>query len=574
MVTRLSPVMTEVPAATGAGGGRLSSWIDYLTAPQSPVTPTRKDPFVNGMAPMPTEHMATLSINPPSAAAIGCGLHSKVSTVVAVGPANVELAARRAGALVETARGNNNVVTYVVLGVASAEDALAALTLPTPRVFLAGANELIALRARDERGPIREYLKEALLLAALPSSARDDADNGDDSLWVMPASPVPLDGSVPQLAPRTYKGAQRSLVLWQLALNTQWREWYARYNGTDTPLTPDEQALLAAYTSFPVMQRHPPLMGLSRTAQGLVGTIEGAPMGLVDHTIVWVSAAVRGESFWPCPCAQWATTGPPTLDGSVYWAVATWCHNTAAALRTLEPAIDTQHAFEDWEDDVKQTLLSLVVHRLPNGMQPYMTRVTKMRGVLGPVLLAGRGDRESMRVVHWTVDDQPRVTMLLPDSYVRTVLSDYNTGARPAEGQALLAAQGFYVLPRVDEVPLVLERFTEAELDSERIKYGPRLWIHSKARMPMTTELPDAPTRAMVVYRTQLDADRTPSEADGVLPGTRVVADATAQIYYTSTTSDDLLCGLRVCWNGNAGLPMLSVDTLEGGAQLAYESFL
>ena len=238
--------------------------------------------------------------------------------------------------------------------------------------------------------------------------------------------------------------------------------------------------------------------------------------------------------------------------------------------------LDTERTFTSWEDDVKQTLLSLVVHRLPNGTQPYMTTVTQMRGVLGPVLLAGRNDRERMRVVHWTADEQPRVTMLLPDNYVRIVLEDYNIHARTSHGRALLATQGFYALHRADEVPLVFEYLTEAELDSERCKHGPRLWIHSKARVvPMMAELPQVPTRDAVVYRTQLEADRKSlgrgidGGVEALPPGKRVVADATTQFFFVSTSSEDPFCGLRVCWAGNEGSPVLSVDTR---AQSPYES--
>lgn len=514
--------------------------------------------------PMPTEHMAALSIHPPTPAPVGCGMHAQISTVIAIGPANVELAAARAEPLAAVARKNNNVVTHVVLGVATDADAVAALALPTPRIFLAGANELVALRDRNATGPIRKYLEEALLMATVSPSAKMDSSDPNEVLWLLPASPVPLDGTIAALIPQM----RRTLTLWCMALNTQWKEWYERYNGTSEELNAEEEALLRAYSSFPVVQRHPPLAGLTRTAMGLIGTVEGAPMGLVDHTIEWRSDK-QLAGVWPDPASRWATTGTPTRDGSAYWAVASWCFNTKAALRAPHPLLDHQLTFNDLEYDVDQVLVTLAMHMLPGGSQPYRTGMTKMKGVLGPVILAGRGGNEPMRMTRWTLGDAPAVTMLLPEGYVQEVLHEYNVAAG---ARVMLASQGFLVLQNSAMVDIAFRGLSKAELDSERSLFGTRLWIHGKAQATQAVALPQAPVHAMITYRTQLDANAKPTNL--LVPGTRVAADAAAQIYFVVSTSEDLLCGLRVCWSNADGRPLLDADTFEGGAQVAYETVL
>jgi len=75
----------------------------------------------------------------------------------------------------------------------------------------------------------------------------------------------------------------------------------------------------------------------------------------------------------------------------------------------------------------------------------------------------------------------------------------------------------------------------------------------------------------LVAYRTQSDADAARSR-ELVAPGRRLAGRAERAVFYTSTTSDDALGGLRVRWTSVDGKPALDVDTGEGGAQLAYES--
>tara|TARA_Y100000389_G_scaffold204218_1_gene255643 strand:- start:179 stop:1990 length:1812 start_codon:yes stop_codon:yes gene_type:complete len=516
--------------------------------------------------PMPTEQMASLTLHPPTPQPTACGLHSQISTVIALGPSNIGLAAARSEQLANVARMNNNVVTHVVLGVASEADARAALALPTPRVFLAGANEMRALSDRSSHGATRKYLEEAVLLATVANSALTNDASDEHVLWLLPDSHVPLDGTLGALEQREHDGKARSLTIYQLALNTQWKEWYARYNGTAEPLDAKEEALLRAYTSFPVRKQHPPLGGIMKSGAAIVGASSGVPVGIVDRTITWTENH-KASTLWPMPALRWVTTGAPSRDGSVYWAVATWCHNTKAVLRTPSLLLDHQLSFEDLQYDVTQVLATMLMHTLPGGSQPYRKGISKMKGVVGPVVLAGRSSNEPMRVTYWTLEGAPTVTMILPEAYVQEVLRDYNTVSK---NSPMLSARGFLVLPRADEVPIVFSGLSDAELDSERSLFGARLWIQGTARAAVVVDLPPVPVRALVTYRTQLDANTTPSNL--ILQGARVYDDAAAQVYHVATTSEDQLCGLRVCWSNVDNRPILDVDTYQGGAQLPYES--
>jgi hypothetical protein len=154
---------------------------------------------------------------------------------------------------------------------------------------------------------------------------------------------------------------------------------------------------------------------------------------------------------------------------------------------------------------------------------------------------------------------------------VQEVLRDYNA---VHSSSALLAAQGFLVLPRADEIAINFDGLSPVELESERTLFGPRLWIHGVPNGMPTRELPMPPARSMIVYRTQLDADTVLKPNDLRLPGTRVASDAAAHVYYVATTSDDLLCGMRVRWTRAGEQPFLDADTIDGGSQVAYETVL
>lgn len=516
----------------------------------------------------PTAAMAALSVVDQAPAPVGCSAHAKMSTLIAVGPSNVDLAARRAKSVADMARANNNVVTFVVLGVANDAEAAAALALPTPRVFLAGANELRALGSRAARGAIRLYLREAVLLAFADASSLDDGAGA----WMLPASSVPLDGTLAALEPR----GDLSFAAWKRALNAQWRSWYARFHDDSAELDTRDTELLRAYTSFPRVARHPPLVGFPAGATALLHTLDGPPFGLIDHAIAWTPGRSDAD-LWPLPCERWACAGRG--GASVYWSACSWCHNTQAAMRAGAPALDAQLTLDDLQYDVMTTLATLLTHTRPGGAQPYKARLESMHGVLGPVVLAGRASNEPMRVTWWTLKDAPSLLVLLPEAYVRAALPDYAMRLSGAHDEALLASSGLLALAAVDELPIQFAGLTDVELDGERTVFGPRIWAPTGSApvdwLKAAQGIPDA-RDALVVYRTQQDAEADRLAAR-LAPGQRVGGFTDHLVFYTSSHSDDQLDGLRVRWAFAAGQrdkPTLDVDTHASGRQLPYERFL
>ena len=506
--------------------------------------------------------LSALTIKPAS---VGCAAHAQMATVIAIGPSHIQLALTRIKPLIEIARSNHNYVTVVVLGVQNELEAEAALTTPTPRLLLAGANELEALRSRKATGTVRAYLREAVLVGLVPGSGKGYDDDGLNGVWCLPSASVSLDGSLGAIEPR----GDKTMAKWQLAINTQWRDWYMRYDRQSTTLDDQDNVLMRAYTSFPKAPRHPPVSQLPRWSTVLLATGSGPAFGTVDHTILWRDGRSPSE-LWPCPCERWATTG--SHAGSPYWAVASWCTNTQGALRTPAPLPDVQLTLDDLQYDVWTTLATLAVIKHGGVEGSPSRRLQQLSGVLGPVVLAGRANNEPMRVSWWTPSEGTPVLMLLPEAYVQIALIDYDSKRTTGQGQALLCSQGFLVLANADEVPIEFAGVTASELDGERAAFGPRLW--SMRGTPPDPALPElheapAPRGGLVSYRTQTDADADCTR--GLLdPGVRVGTSPTHSVFYTKTTSDDQLSGLRVRWTV-ADRPTLDVDTFEGGQQLAYE---
>lgn len=523
-----------------------------LPAPKPPVVP-----------PMPALANLTLASAP-----IGCGMHAKMATVIAIGPKHVEAAMKRTRAIADVAKGNNNVVTTVVVGVATEADALTALGVPQPRIFLAGANELKMLRTGAyASGAMRSYLREAVLIGLVPGSRKGTDEAGTGGAWLLPASPVPFDGSIAALEAR----GNDSAVTWQRKINTQWQDWFRRYADSSDELDGADTALLRAYTNFPVTPRHPPLAGLPDVSVALIGVIDGPPFGAVDHTVVWARGRQTNQ-LWPVPIERWAHTGTPRVDASTYWGIASWCHNTQQALRTQPPASDAQVSFDELQYDVLTTLATLLTHT---------KRLETLRGVLGPVVLAGRGGNEPMRVSWWTLPadpDKASILVLLPQAYVHEVVPDYSHQVRAQHGAAVLCSAGMLSLSNADVLPIVLKDVLEVELDTERKAFGARIWVlraqsdrSLEAALVDVTQAPQ--TRfGLVAYRTQADVDAE-RERGLLCPGQQLATNAERTIFYTSTSSEDQLSGLRVRWSVVDARPVLDVDTYEGGRQWSYERF-
>ena len=531
-------------------------------------------------APTPTPPetaMARLSIV-PTPAPTGCGAHSRTRTLVAVGPSHIAAALRHATPVMERARKANNEVIVVVMGAADEQEAEAALRVPGDRVLLAGGRELAALKlGRGATGPMRSYLREALLLEAIAGMVGEMDSEGRGGAWLLPASPVPLDGSRAPLAPR----AEASMRDWKDALNAQWREWRKRYLDGKAALGADDEALLAVYTSFPTAPRpeDPPLAAFARDAVGLVGLAAPPPTGVVDHTLLWRGVR-RDGSAWPEPLARWASPGGG--PSSVYAAVCTWCGSVRAHIDRAPPRLDLHANASELQWEVEQTVLSLLTYTAGDFSQPFLTRFDDLRGVLGPVVLAGRDGARPMRTVWWTLPDRAGgALMLLPEPYVQLATAEHHAHTPPAHGGPLLAAQGFLVLADADALPMTLSGVRPEELEPERRAFGHRLWIpngataaESQAAVAALQAVKRADD-AVATFRTQRDLD-TARAAAGPTPGARVPDTPGRTVWLTRATSSDALNGLRVRLTKRPApphMPTLDVDDYEGGLQTLFESF-
>ena len=512
--------------------------------------------------------LSALTIN---TASTGCAAHSQMATVIAIGPKHIRLSLARIKPLIDVARSNHNYVTTVILGVYDEAEAEAALAAPTPRLLLAGANELEALRHRSASGPVRAYLREAVLMGLVQGSGRGYGPDGENGVWCLPAAPVPLSDTPPALESR----GDKTMPQWHIAINTQWREWYARYDKPGTVLDDQDYALCSAYTSFTKTPLRPPVSRLPSRSAALVASVDGPEFGTVDHTILWREGRKPNE-LWPESHESWAGTPSASVTSSPYWAVATWCHNTQSALRMPQPTFDRQLTLDDLEYDVWTTLATLALHKRRSGDASPTGIVQRLKGVLGPVVLAGRANDEPMRVSWWTDEAEwaAGATVLIPEAYVHAILADYNVKRAAGNTRPLLCSQGFLCLSNADEIPVEFTGVAASELDGERAAFGPRLWLsHSGGIQGVLAELHDSPppSNGLAVYRTQADADSTASH--GLLnPGVRVGTSRTHSVFYTSTTSDDQLSGLRVRW-ARGHRYTLDVDTVERGAQIPYERF-
>lgn len=465
---------------------------------------------------------------------VGCGLNAQMATVIAVGPSNVAAGLRASKSMADIGKVNNNVVTTVIVGVETDADALAALSAPTPRIFLAGAHELKRLADASLKGPMRAYLKEAVLLAIVPGSRRGVDHNGHGGIFLIPSAPIPMHAEAPIVA-----RGNLGLTQWIQNLNAQWQEFFLRLESSNVLLDGDKQ-LLEAYTTFAPVPGATPVANLANGSVAFVGQLDGPPMHLYDHTIVW------REKF-PMANSRLAVLAV----GARGYATASWCTNTKAAMRNLPVVVNSMRSFTKINADVLRTLSSLIEHR----PKPPVATLEGLKGVLGPVVLAGRDGREPMRVSAWRESsDTPWIVILLPNSYITHVLSDYAVLGRESHGTPLLSVASTLVLNASDEMPISFED------DDERARFGPRVWVLRSE----PSNVPDGPApMPPTIFKTQQDAQR---EVDAV--DQRVVVTDDRVVFFTTTISDDAFSGLRVRWTGGA-TPVLDMDD---EAQRVYES--
>ena len=476
----------------------------------------------------PEQGLASLVV---SGDLIGCGAHARMVTVVSVGPNHVGAALRRAAPVIEQAQKADNEVVTVVLGVADELEAQEALHITGRRVLLAGGHELAHLRrGREATGPMRAYLREAVLLECLAGSGNGVGLDGDGGVWVLPARAVPLTNPPHALEERDFA---LGMVGWKDALNKQWREWYGRFSHAQPELLgPSDTDLLHVYANFSTATVPVPRLGLPPSATACVGLDPAPPFGIVDHTIRWrVSKASGGERHaWPEPKMCWTSTGGG--PASVYWTITTWCSSTRTALRVVEPtpALDLQTDEDELQWEVETTIASLALYKT-GGETPFRDPDTfdALKGVLGPVVYGGRGDTQPMRVVWWTLAARPGgVLMLLPEAYVRMAIEGYPTRSPTAHGRAFLCVQGFLVLADADALPLQFgDSIGPEEALEEARALGTRLWIPNGATAAEAhhalADVSTAPKLAapLPTFRTRRDSDTAHASAE-LVPGTRV----------------------------------------------------
>ena len=176
------------------------------------------------------------------------------------------------------------------------------------------------------------------------------------------------------------------------------------------------------------------------------------------------------------------------------------------------------------------------------------------------------------------------VLMLLPEAYVQMAMKGYPLQAPTTHSRAFLCAQSLLVLADADALPMRLAKA------SSRASTTPRLRALWQAAVDSQRRNGARGARGGVAARRRAQGGRAaahPPAAARRRPGERArravpwaarAGTASARtVYYTSTSSDDGLSGLRVRWTRRAAaphLPTLDVDSGEGGTQLAYETFV
>ena len=431
---------------------------------------------LGGAQPRPSLDLAAGQV---PAQTVGCALSAKMKTIIALGPRDVALTIEHAEHIASIAEKNNNVVVRVCLGVSSDEDATVALRLPKPRILLVGAGEIARLLQKDGKNTelsndTREYLREAVLLDCVAGSAQGTDRNGHGGTWCLPSSPISQLSALNALEPRE----QLTFVEWKDKLNEQWSAWFSRFEDKTTPLSSADSELFDVYTATTVdlpptcLADSSPTSGLPRNSVALAGRSPSqcevnrtAPFAIVNRTVKW-TGTIKNNDLIPHSMERWATTG-----GQPSLLISTYCSKTKSALQPAPMQTGRRLDGDDLRYEVRVTLASLFVSVHADSRDA----VERMRGVLGPVVLAGRGGAQPMRVVWWTTTGAPSVLMLLPDAYVADALAVYNQ--RP-ESSPMLVAQGVLEL-RADEI--VAASFPEmdegsSEMKAEQHIFGTRLW--------------------------------------------------------------------------------------------------
>ncbi len=438
-----------------------------------PISPAEKPALARArrsMAPMPL--------------ATGCAMNGVTKTVVSIPVSTterLEATIRLAQPTIDVALKNGNDVHLLFIGasIGTASQLVEMATngacgVPGKNVHLV-ADQLSELKALSQ-GQVMQYLRRCSPVVGLGGEGAE------------------LSGGLWALA-RGQSTVHRNRAAWRAATSEQWNKLLnevERFDGAQF------LEWISAHSDD-----SPPPRGFLQDGSTMVRTtpsVLGRTRRRLDVT----------PDFMLCN-AEWS-------ELSAYsWHVSTWCGSTAAAIRPPPMAyIDKAVAPDELQYDVNVVLSTLV--------QLGIGDLLALRGVLGPCVVAGRHGREVLRTVEWhtSAEGGAGFLTLLPEAYVRFVLSDYDRSytelTSPGPSTVL---SSFLVLPDDDVVLLRFPNLTGAEQMDAATELGSRIWKLplKKVALPMLNV---------------------------AAPGARIDTVDNQAIFYTASDSSDALEGLRV----------------------------
>lgn len=346
-----------------------------------------------------------------------------------------------------------------------------------------------------------------------------------------------------------------SLLAWKDKLNERWKLI------TQDPLRlrqeqPDRWQFwmtLGVQGTFDEEEKPASGLELKRDRSAAVFSRPIMPFGMIKSTL-----DIERRTLLSTPAETWMDVG--VVDTGVTWAVQTWCYGTAKAMNAHAlPMLDRTPSIAELQYDVSCTLSSLVQYadRAQGALEPPShpwANFGNMQGVLGPCVVGGREGQEVLRVICWTAENAPAVTLLLSEAYVRHVLSDYYQDRLGEISLGGRAVSGFLALSDEDEIPVRFPDLSEAEQSYAVQAFGSRIWRtgHGSAssRGSCTGALSDmqsapASWRSLLSYAVE---GSDSASSDALRPGQRVHTSSGATVFYVHTTSADPLMGLGVRW--------------------------
>ena len=591
----LSPGEGGSPGGSSRVGGLADDLYNlFLSKPTSTTASPLSATLVPGLA------------APAAPAATGCAMNGVTKTIIVIGGVNGQMqrlttALERTKPLADIARAKGNVVHHAFLGgalpphgapdegvatwlVAVKTGARAAYDIDPANVHLiAGPREIQSLStaASQPDSQLHEYLKLSKLVECLGPDSMDAEGRGGTWLKCAGTQAGSMVGKLPGVGVMGVDGpraawidspAPLTAVSWKDELNKRWAAATESPKKLKEELPNKWQFWMTLGVQSALDEEILPVEGLGTQLGGGVGVFSRplVPFGSVRRTL-----SIDHRSLIMLPVQTWMDIG--TSGDSLYWGVQTYCYNTMKAMNAHRmPMLDRTPSLAELQYDVSCTLGSLVQHsERANTLTPPThpwANFGALRGQIGPCVCGGRDGQEVLRAVHWTGNGMPSVVMLLPEAYVRHVLSDYYTDLVGSVSMGARAVTGFLILEDTNTIPMRLPDVSEAEQMDAAKQLGARLW-----KMPATPnhatrkEVLDCMTAAPKPWRQILQYKVTGSEPlPDLVPGQRVDSAGNAwHMFYTHTSSADPLSGLMVRWafapgdEGARDMPTLDVDNTQ-----------